>query len=515
LQGDLGLCRRFGEEAKFSDHNNSVSSLDWSTGGEILVSAGLDKTLRIYSASQGFQPRTLRDLYTNSILSCKFIPFSSLLLTAGAHSEVLLTDLEKEGEVRGFLGHNHDVKALVVDRFNPYVFLTGGDDGTVRQFDIRSSSNSTGNLLVDGRLQRRRTIRSGQGVLLSTVLNTQLAASIIALNPRNSNEFVVSGDAMVRVYDRRMQAETTLCSYFRKLLPQAVKNIRHSVVTGLAYDHTGSSLTVSYQGDKIYTFDMTKGAQKEKEQSAATTSSSERQTGSDQATRRDRGNTTTTGEQQTETPERGNRDTSVARAALAMSALQMLMRHPEEPDQPGEEPQLPGRAFLAPLLSLLSSQIPDQNHVNNGENSTSNHSNNVSNNANDANTNDDFPVVENPYNDNLESELLPLIPRNNSVPETTTTTTATTYTATNTHTNFTMSIDDDSDSSNTEYNNFIDGNYNNNADLEEFPGGSSENSSQSDSSSDSESYDSGEGGDANRSIGYEPLSLKRIREKRD
>ncbi|XP_048396192.1 DDB1- and CUL4-associated factor 6 isoform X5 [Stegostoma tigrinum] len=129
---------------------------------------------------------------------------------------------------------------------DPYTFLSCGEDGTVRWFDIRMKTNCTKEDCKD-----------------DILINCRRAATSIAICPLMPFYLSVGcSDSSVRIYDRRMlgtratgsyntRSTTGMCARF---LPPHLTN-KSCRVTSLCYSNDGQEILVSYSSDYIYLFD--------------------------------------------------------------------------------------------------------------------------------------------------------------------------------------------------------------------------------------------------------------------
>ncbi|XP_078088761.1 DDB1- and CUL4-associated factor 6 isoform X4 [Mustelus asterias] len=129
---------------------------------------------------------------------------------------------------------------------DPYTFLSCGEDGTVRWFDVRVKTNCTKEDCKD-----------------DILINCRRAATSIAICPLMPFYLSVGcSDSSVRIYDRRMlgtratgsyntRSTTGMCARF---LPPHLTN-KSCRVTSLCYSNDGQEILVSYSSDYIYLFD--------------------------------------------------------------------------------------------------------------------------------------------------------------------------------------------------------------------------------------------------------------------
>lgn len=129
---------------------------------------------------------------------------------------------------------------------DPYTFLSCGEDGTVRWFDIRAKTSCTKEDCKD-----------------DVLINCRRATTSIAICPSAPFYLAVGcSDSSVRIYDRRMLATGATTNYSNRgttgmcvrFVPSHLAN-KSCRVTSLCYSEDGQEVLVSYSSDYIYLFD--------------------------------------------------------------------------------------------------------------------------------------------------------------------------------------------------------------------------------------------------------------------
>ncbi|XP_055015671.1 DDB1- and CUL4-associated factor 6 isoform X4 [Boleophthalmus pectinirostris] len=129
---------------------------------------------------------------------------------------------------------------------DPYTFLSCGEDGTVRWFDLRTKTSCTKEDCKD-----------------DILINCRRAATSISISPLMPFYLAVGcSDSSVRIYDRRMLGTRATGNYMGRVntgmcvrfVPAHLSN-KSCRVTSLCYSEDGQEVLVSYSSDYIYLFD--------------------------------------------------------------------------------------------------------------------------------------------------------------------------------------------------------------------------------------------------------------------
>ncbi|KAM3861808.1 DDB1- and CUL4-associated factor 6 [Diretmus argenteus] len=129
---------------------------------------------------------------------------------------------------------------------DPYTFLSCGEDGTVRWFDLRMKASCTKEDCKD-----------------DILINCRRAATSISISPLVPYYLAVGcSDSSVRIYDRRMLGTRATGNYMGRgttgmcvrFVPAHLSN-KSCRVTSLCYSGDGQEVLVSYSSDYIYLFD--------------------------------------------------------------------------------------------------------------------------------------------------------------------------------------------------------------------------------------------------------------------
>ncbi|KAG6837445.1 hypothetical protein H0H93_009539 [Arthromyces matolae] len=208
LQSTLDRVNVLGDEGSYG-HSGCVNALSWARGGELLLSGGDDTTVRIWGidpadTSQEY-PFVCRSVihtgHTDNIFSAQMLPYSSKIATVAGDHQIRVFDIgeaalnasngkETSYNTRQSLVHKircHDdrVKRIVTE-FSPDLFLTVGEDGTVRQHDLRAPHDCH------------------REPCPTPLLTVSHELSTISLSPLTPHLFVVAGESPYGyLFDRR------------------------------------------------------------------------------------------------------------------------------------------------------------------------------------------------------------------------------------------------------------------------------------------------------------------------
>ncbi|KAK9791353.1 hypothetical protein WJX73_006119 [Symbiochloris irregularis] len=198
--------------------------------------------------------------HSRDIGELAFVPHSSnsQFISCAGDNQVRLTDLSKQA-VRPFTVHETKIRAVAPLDAN--VFLSGGDDATVRRTDTRMSPAQQrallGTILADQR--DLRNLRRKKGISVNSV----------ASDPVRNHLFVTGGaDHFVRLYDMRMSQRNSHgprgSACIRQYAPAHMQGALQMAaaplpklfsVSGVAFAAGGDEIVASYVHDRIYSFD--------------------------------------------------------------------------------------------------------------------------------------------------------------------------------------------------------------------------------------------------------------------
>ncbi|XP_011340948.1 DDB1- and CUL4-associated factor 6 [Ooceraea biroi] len=250
-KASLQLIQRMSLLKRLKVHNGCVNSICWNSNGELILSGSDDQHLVLTNA---YNYEVLTDYKTShraNIFSAKFLPNSGdhRIVSCSGDGIILYTDLMRRTETfhNQFNCHTGTTYEIATIPGEPQSFLSCGEDGTVRWFDLRVKDKCS-------------TARCREDVLISC----QRAVTALSVNPVLPHQIAIGcSDSTVRTYDRRTlstaatgltdtgASERPLCSF---TVPEFEGNSYR--ITSLSYSPDGQDVLVSYSSDHLYLFSV-------------------------------------------------------------------------------------------------------------------------------------------------------------------------------------------------------------------------------------------------------------------
>lgn len=275
ISSNASILQRFSIEEKLCAHSDSVNTICFDETGNKLVSGCNNGKVFVWDLSKANSLKLQREFdfgSTTSIYTTNFMPKSDsdIILSGGDDRKISLSRVSSNSCFKQFNCHRSSVWKVEVEKNNPYTFLSASEDSTVRFFDLRenhqcgSFDTRCQNVLVDLKKEDKR-LYNGNGISITTFSTLHIEIYSLALNPVNSNYFVIGGnDPVVRLFDRRMLSTSSTnpnkSSPVHKWIPvdiltQSRENTNAHYITGLNWNHDGSKIAVSYSGNQIFILD--------------------------------------------------------------------------------------------------------------------------------------------------------------------------------------------------------------------------------------------------------------------
>uniref|UniRef100_A0A147BDM5 Putative nuclear receptor interaction protein n=1 Tax=Ixodes ricinus TaxID=34613 RepID=A0A147BDM5_IXORI len=249
-KGSRSFVQKLRLEVKLPVHNGCVNTICWNEAGTYILSGSDDQHLCITNAHTHTILAFIRTGHTANIFSAKFLPSSGdrLLVSCSGDGAILFSDVERpETSLRNlFSCHFGTAYEIATVPNDPHSFLSCGEDGTVRWFDLRTKTSCS-------------TEECSEDVLI----NCHRAITSIAVNPLTPFHLAVGcSDSAVRVFDRRMLGTRTTGNYMSNSSDAMILRLvipefegRSHRITSLTYSPNGREMLVSYSSDYVYLFD--------------------------------------------------------------------------------------------------------------------------------------------------------------------------------------------------------------------------------------------------------------------
>ncbi|XP_005097466.1 DDB1- and CUL4-associated factor 6 isoform X1 [Aplysia californica] len=245
--GSLHFLQRLKLEKKLCVHDGCVNTIAWNDKGTLILSGSDDQHLAI---TDPFSAKTLvkfRSGHRSNIFSAKFLPGSldREVVSCSGSGEIFFTDVDREDtyQANRFDCHFGTTYKLLVVPNEASTFLSCGDDGTVRFFDLRTKTSCSKFNCED-----------------DVVIHLRTAITAIAADPIIPFQLAVAAsDGIVRLYDRRMLKTTDAGGANESLIctmacPTTRREKRHYRITSLNYRPGSHDLLVNYSSENIYLF---------------------------------------------------------------------------------------------------------------------------------------------------------------------------------------------------------------------------------------------------------------------
>ncbi|XP_058800654.1 DDB1- and CUL4-associated factor 6-like [Phymastichus coffea] len=250
-KSSLQLVQRMSLLKRLKVHYGCVNSICWNNTGELILSGSDDQHL-VLTNTYNYQVLTnYKTSHKANIFSAKFLPNNGdhRIVSCSGDGIILYTDLMRKTETfnNQFTCHSGTTYEIATIPTEPHSFLSCGEDGTVRWFDLRikDKCNAT---------------RCKEDILILC----QKAITALSVNPVLSHQIAIGcSDSTVRTFDRRMLRTPAtgwvdngingkpLCTF---TVPEFEGNSCR--ITSLSYSPDGHDVLVSYSSDHLYLFSL-------------------------------------------------------------------------------------------------------------------------------------------------------------------------------------------------------------------------------------------------------------------
>ncbi|XP_072277978.1 DDB1- and CUL4-associated factor 6 isoform X2 [Pyxicephalus adspersus] len=355
-------------EKTLNVHHGCVNSICWNSTGEYILSGSDDTSLVICNPYNKKVLTTIRSGHRANIFSAKFLPLTNdkHIISCSGDGVIYFTDIEKDTETNRqcqFTCHYGTAYEIMTVPNDPYTFLSCGEDGTVRWFDVRAKTSCTKEDCKD-----------------DVLINCRRAATSIAICPTAPFYLAVGcSDSTVRIYDRRMLGTGATNNYSNRgtmgmcvrFVPSHLVN-KSCRVTSLCYSEDGQEVLVSYSSDYIYLFDPKDDQAKELKFSSNTRQEEVRQPPLKRL--RLRGDWSDTGPRSRPESERERDGDNATNASLMQRMSDMLSRWFEEASEVAQSSRrrgrIPNRGESQPDTSASATTNPTESQAGEAEGSS-------------------------------------------------------------------------------------------------------------------------------------------------
>ncbi|KAJ6539383.1 WD40-repeat-containing domain protein [Mycena capillaripes] len=251
-------------------HSGCVNALSWARDGELLLSGGDDRTVQIWRMDPGVShdyPFVCRSIiqtgHLANIFNAEMLPYSSNISIPGdgqvrvhevgeiAHSGPPANALSSRHTCTHRLQCHHDRVKRIATEDSPHLFLTVGEDGAVRQHDLRTHH------------------QCNYDSCPPPLIKLDFELSSLSLSPLTPFQFVVAGDsAYGYLFDRRqagrfLQEErgavengmTHCVRRFGRPASSVDNDGSREHITGARMSsHNGHEVLFSYHADAVYLY---------------------------------------------------------------------------------------------------------------------------------------------------------------------------------------------------------------------------------------------------------------------
>ncbi|XP_011502707.1 PREDICTED: DDB1- and CUL4-associated factor 6-like isoform X2 [Ceratosolen solmsi marchali] len=250
-KSSLQLIQRMSLLKRLKVHHGCVNSICWNSSGDLILSGSDDQHLVLTNA---YNYQVLSDYKTShraNIFSAKFLPNNGdhRIVSCSGDGIILYTDLLRKTETshNKFTCHSGTTYEVATIPCEPHNFLSCGEDGTVRWFDLRIKDKCN-------------NYRCTEDILIYC----ERAATAISVNPVMLHQIAIGcSDSTVRTFDRRMlgtkatgwiNTGTNVKPLYSFTVPEFEGNSYR--ITSLSYSPDGQDVLVSYSSDHLYLFSM-------------------------------------------------------------------------------------------------------------------------------------------------------------------------------------------------------------------------------------------------------------------
>ncbi|KAF5296165.1 hypothetical protein FQA39_LY12619 [Lamprigera yunnana] len=241
---NINFVQRMKLVRRLAIHQGCVNTLCWNRSGEYILSGSDDQHLKITNGHTYTVLENYSTSHNANIFSAKFLPNTGdrQIVSCSGDGLILHTDLGNPQATFYNQFNCHIGTTYEVVTNDPHSFLSCGEDGTVRWFDLRLKT-------------RCKKLRCREDVILSN----PRAITAIVINPLMPHQLAVgSSDSAVRIFDRRYLATHMDKASVKPFCIFVAPDLedRPYRITSLSYSLDGQDVLVSYSSDHLYLFSV-------------------------------------------------------------------------------------------------------------------------------------------------------------------------------------------------------------------------------------------------------------------
>ena len=246
-------------------HTGCVNRLAWNATATLLASGSDDCCVRLWDMTKPGRPcrLNLQTGHQANIFAVGFLQNDTSIVSAGMDCSVRVCRIDREECIGVYNCHQARVKELCVDPLNDNVFLTAGEDGTCRQFDMRAPHHCAAAPTTGRRMFMHRESAGTAPCANALVSTPSLQAKCVDINPLLPQYFLLSAnDHYIRVFDRRYlppsRSATASSPAYASFAAAHLKRGHQSTFS--QWDETGRQIVASYSGEQVYVYEFDRRA---------------------------------------------------------------------------------------------------------------------------------------------------------------------------------------------------------------------------------------------------------------
>ncbi|XP_065351883.1 DDB1- and CUL4-associated factor 6-like [Cloeon dipterum] len=246
------LLQRMQLSKALAVHEGCVNTLCWNSRGDCILSGSDDQRLVITDCFTHKIVAEQKTVHKANIFSAKYLAENddSVVVSCSGEGLILVTDMTRKdmGQRSIFKCHYGTTYNVQTVPGDCNTFLSCGEDGTVRFFDLRQRSNCLQSSCNE-----------------DVIVSWEGAVTTMAVNQMRPFQLAIGcSDSTVRLFDRRMLVtksaggkpeehfrKSALCAFTAPDLENALYR-----VTSLKFSPNGEDILVSYSADYLYLFNV-------------------------------------------------------------------------------------------------------------------------------------------------------------------------------------------------------------------------------------------------------------------